>query len=150
MSEYTEQAEKFCKDTGTTIVFELLQAFKDDALKPVKVAGVSYPLYRDKFNVKITRKTKEFTRMESFEFTNSAYVSKPGIKGNYKRPQPKAYDILACLEKNGADSFKEFCSNFGYDEDSRKALNTYLLVQEEYQKVLGLFHDVMEQLQEIN
>ena len=32
-----------------------------------------------------------------------------------------AYDVLACLEWFTPDSFAEFCAEFGYDEDSRKA-----------------------------
>jgi hypothetical protein len=42
--------------------------------------------------------------------------------------QPEAYDLLYCLQSDcqAADgSFADFCANFGYDDDSIKALNTY-------------------------
>jgi hypothetical protein len=41
---------------------------------------------------------------------------------------PKAAEVLDCIasDASGADgSFEDFCSNFGYDEDSRKAEKTY-------------------------
>lgn len=63
---------------------------------------------------------------------------------------PTAYDVLACLTKHDIGTHKDFCSDYGYDEDSRKGLETYLKVQEEYRNIYRLFHDVMEELQEIN
>jgi hypothetical protein len=45
---------------------------------------------------------------------------------------PKAAEVLDCLasDANGAsDSFEDFCSNFGYDEDSRKAEKIYKACQ---------------------
>lgn len=40
---------------------------------------------------------------------------------------PVAYDVLACIsgEAHCAATFKEFCSEFGYDEDSRSAYSTF-------------------------
>lgn len=41
---------------------------------------------------------------------------------------PTAYDLLYCLQSDcqaAEGSFDDFCSNFGYDNDSIKALNTY-------------------------
>lgn len=42
--------------------------------------------------------------------------------------EPNVYDVLDCLasDASGADeSFEGFCSNFGYDTDSRKAEKIY-------------------------
>jgi hypothetical protein len=39
--------------------------------------------------------------------------------------QPKPYYILTCLHPMSADTFEEFCAEFGYDEDSRTAEQTY-------------------------
>ncbi len=71
------------------------------------------------------------------------------------RKQPKrtttAYGLLACITKNDPGTFKDFCSDFGYDEDSRKAFDVYLAVQDEYSKVRRFFiADEMKELEEIN
>lgn len=64
--------------------------------------------------------------------------------------KPTAYDILACLTSYDLGTFKEFCSEFGYDEDSRRALKIYLEVQEEYSNLAKLYTtEQMEELREI-
>lgn len=64
---------------------------------------------------------------------------------------PTAYSILSCLTKYDCGSFKDFCSEFGYDTDSKKAEKTYNAVKDEYTNVCALFTDKeIEQLQEIN
>jgi hypothetical protein len=63
----------------------------------------------------------------------------------------QAYDLLACITKNDPTTFKNFCSDFGYDEDSRKAFDVYLAVQDEYSKVRRFFTaDEMTELEAIN
>ncbi len=39
---------------------------------------------------------------------------------------PGAYDILACIEKYPVYDFADFCSNYGYEEDSRAAYKAAL------------------------
>lgn len=49
-----------------------------------------------------------------------------GSNHAYKtREEPTAYDVLACLEWYTPEDFKEFCAEYGYNEDSRKALATF-------------------------
>lgn len=55
--------------------------------------------------------------------------------------QPTPYDILACLTKYDPGTFENFCSEFGYDEDSRTAEKTYNSVCDEYKNVCALFTD---------
>ena len=63
---------------------------------------------------------------------------------------PTAYDVLTCLTKNDPDTFEEFCDNFGYDKDSRKAEKTYFAVRDEFKEVRLLWTDEqIEKLQEI-
>lgn len=63
---------------------------------------------------------------------------------------PTAYDVLACLQKYPVGTFEDFCSEFGYDEDSRTAEKTYKAVLKEYNSLCTLFSDEeLEQLQEI-
>lgn len=63
---------------------------------------------------------------------------------------PTAYDILTCLTKYDPGTFEDFCGEFGYDTDSRRAEKTYNAVMDEYRQVAMLFdEDEMEQLREI-
>ena len=88
------------------------------------------------FNITLSRNGKRYT----FNFGQSIAEG---------RNEPTMYDILTCLEKYDSDSFEYFCSNYGYDSDSRKAYKTYLAVCREYKAVVRLFGDIMEELQEI-
>jgi hypothetical protein len=64
---------------------------------------------------------------------------------------PTAYDVLASITKYDVGTFDNFCSEFGYDADSRKAYKTYKAVMEEWKNIELLFTpDQLEQLQEIN
>jgi hypothetical protein len=65
-------------------------------------------------------------------------------------PLPTAYSLLACLQKSDVSTFKDFCSDFGYSDDSIRALETYRAVQEEFEKVRRFFTAAeLEQLQDI-
>jgi hypothetical protein len=69
---------------------------------------------------------------------------------NSNRSIPNAYDILACLTKSDPGTFEDFCSEFGYDTDSKRAEKTYNAVLNEWKNVQSLFTDKeIEQLQEI-
>lgn len=67
------------------------------------------------------------------------------------RPKsPTEYSVLACLQKYDVGTFEDFCSEFGYDEDSKKAEKTYNAVVKEYDNVCKIWSDEeIEQLQEI-
>jgi hypothetical protein len=68
-----------------------------------------------------------------------------------KRRAPRAYDVLACIQKYPVDSFSDFCSCFGYDEDSIKARDLYIAVGEEAAKVARFFSpEELTIIQEIN
>lgn len=62
---------------------------------------------------------------------------------------PTLYDVLAALCKYCPDTFDEFCDEFGYNNDSIKAQQTYFAVQNEAAQVRRLFGDVIKQLEEI-
>lgn len=64
---------------------------------------------------------------------------------------PTAYDVLACLTKCDPGTFEDFCSEFGYNADSRTAEKTYKAVCKEWADVCRLWSDAeIEQMQEIN
>lgn len=72
--------------------------------------------------------------------------------GNYEKnkdfAEPNAYDILCCLTKSDPEDFKNFCANYGYEEDSIKALKVYEAVVKEYENLKMLFSD--EELREMD
>lgn len=64
--------------------------------------------------------------------------------------EPTAYDLLSCLTKYDPGTFENFCADYGYDTDSRKAEKTYKEVMKEWENVSRIFStDELEQLQEI-
>lgn len=68
-----------------------------------------------------------------------------------KAAVPSVYDVLACLQKCDPGTFENFCSDYGYDDDSRTAMRVYLAVQNEYTQLARLFTpEQMEELAEIN
>jgi hypothetical protein len=68
-----------------------------------------------------------------------------------KRKTIQPYDLLACIQKNDVGTFADFCGDFGYDEDSRRAEQTYIAVCKEFQKVQKFFTAAeLEALQDIS
>jgi hypothetical protein len=54
------------------------------------------------------------------------------------------------LTKSDPETFEDFCDNFGYDTDSRKAEKVYRAVVREFEGMSRLFtEEELEQLQEI-
>lgn len=75
----------------------------------------------------------------------------PKVLKHTDRFKPTNYSILACLTKYDPDTFENFCSDFGYDSDSRTAEKTYNAVVLEYKNLCALFNeDEMNELSEIN
>lgn len=126
MSNYEAMANAFAEKTGTKLM----------------VLGHDYkPMWGEKqsryvFKCRLSRNGKRYT----FESGQSLYN---GAK------EPTMYDVLSCLEKSDVGTFEDFCDEFGYDTDSRRAERTYKAVCKEYAAVERLFGDVMDELQEI-
>lgn len=96
--------------------------------------------YRDVYSITITTPKGDYT----FQFGQSVANS------DKNRKEPTAYDILSCLTKYDPGSFEDFCSDFGYDNDSRSAENTYNAVLDEYKELSRIFtEEQLEEMQEI-
>lgn len=85
-----------------------------------------------------------FIRMDN----RSSFVEK--LDTIHRPEPPTAYDVLACLTKYDPGTFEDFCSDFGYDTDSRTAKKTYKAVKKEWANVQTIWDDSeIEQLAEI-
>lgn len=151
LCEYEKQANAFLKKVGATFKAEFfanMPYFDDDKEK------------RDVYIITLSRNGKEYNFKFGQSLANSGLMKKRNPQGKTMydhelvrriggRIKPTAYDVLACVQKYDVGSFKNFCGEFGYDTDSRKAEKTYFAVQEEYENIQKLFGDVMDELQEI-
>lgn len=68
-----------------------------------------------------------------------------------KKPRiPNAYDVITCLQKSDPGTFEDFCSEYGYDNDSRKAEDVWRACCAEWDKVRRFFTpEEVGQIQEI-
>lgn len=130
-NEYLQQAEDFLKSANTTMSID----FYGLAINRLWKEKETRPLY----NVTITTPRGSY----SFNFWDSFYNKE-------HKKKPNAYDVLACMTKYNPGTFSNFCSDFGYDEDSRTAEHIYFAVQEEYSNLCRIFTaEQMEALADI-
>lgn len=61
------------------------------------------------------------------------------IAATAKGEVPSEYDVLTCLEWHTPESFDEFCSEFGYSTDSRKAFATHKACLAQTEALLRIF-----------
>jgi hypothetical protein len=169
MKYYNKQAEQFLKETGVKmeIVYkEFGKHFPDDKQS------------RDIYTITLSRGSRKFvfdfgqsiansTRYEDKITGNVFSPSGESIKGKLKvvhnhkdffnsfcknlvGTPPSSYDVLTCLTKYDPGTFEDFCSDFGYDQDSRTAERIYKAVVCEYQRVCMLWDEAeIENLREI-
>lgn len=167
MTDYNKQAEDFLSSTNTIINIEFIKNdyhFLDDKEK------------RDIYTITIERLGREI----SFNFGNSIlnsgkyiFYSKDGkitsndrqelvkqarrqygyggIETNKDFKEPNAYDILATITKHDPEDLENFCSEFDFNEDSRKAEKLYHAVKDEYMKICSIWNEKeLERLRDIN
>jgi len=131
MSKYTKQAEKFCKKYNVKVSIKFLRLglyFQDDKI------------LRNIYRITIESPMNKF----SCKFGDSINNTEKGLT-------PSVYDVLACLTKYDVGDLVDFCSEFGYDIDSKKVEKTYKLVIKEWLNVDKTFTDeALKELQEIN
>jgi hypothetical protein len=87
----------------------------------------------------------------SYASHDTAFLEKRGIL-EMKRP-PSDYNLLACMSSDShqSDTFEDWCGEFGYDTDSRKALDTFLKCQKISADINRFFTiDEIEALREIS
>lgn len=168
--DYEEQANDFLMKTGTKFECKFIKTgkhFADDKDE------------RDIYQITLTRGARSYSFSfgnsvnNSGKYIISIYVQnslklsrkfaheneiknmrygliKSDMTLNKNFAPPSSYCVLACLTKYDPDTFENFCSEFGYDTDSKKAEKIYLSVKDEYMNVCMLFNtDELELMQEI-
>lgn len=110
MSEYDQQAKKFLDRFG----LKFRTTKKGDCCPPYCDRKC---IHGDRYRVTISRKGGGRI---AFDFWNSYQAMRDG-------EEPSAYDVLACISGDvyAPEDFAKFCSEYGYDEDSRQAEATW-------------------------
>jgi len=147
-SEYDAQTLAWLDGTNSQIEIEFSRTgkyFDDDKEE------------RDIYSVTLRRGSDHYT----FTFGQSLAASeqfKPDPYGEHvmrlpsrNRCQPSAYSILSCLVSTNPGVFEEWCGEFGYDTDSRKAEKTWRACVEQYLKLDAMYtREELNALGEIN
>jgi len=130
MNDYEKQALDFLTDTGTTL--DILWS----ECRPYFLGD------------KEERNVYEFTlRNKNGEYSGTFGDSIVNTKANNR---PTYYDVLSCLSTFDG-SFLDFCSDFGYDEDSFKARKIYNEVMRQSDALKRLFSaEEIAMLEDIN
>ena len=154
--DYHKQGTDFLEKTNTTFEakwIELAKYFDGDETE------------RDIYWITLTRGSRSYSfrfgqsLKKSLKVSDIPYERRQNItavkawfkRNAHKRIAPKAYDVLACLTKSDPGTLENFCGDFGYDADSKKAEKTYLAVKEEFLQLCRLFSDTeLNELMEIN
>lgn len=165
---YNKQATDFLQSTNTEMKVEFIEnnIHFDDDKDTRDIYKVTFKRGNRSFSVRFGQSIVNSTKYVDKANTGREYTANGGaLKGGYKvvnptylkeycrkvkGTPPTAYDVLACLQKYGVGTFEDFCSEFGYDTDSRNVKKTYKAVVKEYNNVCKLWSDEeIEQLQEI-
>lgn len=145
MNEYEKQAEEFLKRNKLQMTITKVP-YTPPMWESKECAG-----QRNKYCISIHRKLIEECQGSKpakrlvFDFWGSINDASKG-----KHPSP--YTVLACIsgDVHCPDTFKEFCSDYGYDEDSRKAKKTFKLARTFAKKLRKFFNEQeLGELQEI-
>jgi hypothetical protein len=136
MTDYHKQAADLLTKHGIVFSFKLsntkVLSWKDNS-SPVNHFIATFKRGKDKC---------------SFDFFDSQNNYVKGVK------TLDAYSVLTCCssEINCPETFEDFCSEFGYEEDSRKAEKTFRALKKFSDKLNKFFNteEAREDLAEIN
>lgn len=165
--DYEKQANDFLAKTNVSFKAEFLKNdkhFEDDKTNR-DIYTITFKRGSRKYNVEFGQSILKSTKYKDTLNNNTFTPCGCGINNTKKVLDhkyfkdcckiekgipPTAYDVLFCLQKYEVGSFKDFCAEFGYDEDSRKAEKIYHAVQKEFAGVCKIWSDEeIEELQKI-
>lgn len=129
-NEYDEQAEKFLLATDTRMVFTFI------AHKPY------FDAQEDARDVWLIELHHDLTK-QKIQFTWGQSIANVG-------KQPRPYDVLAGLYTRSYPTLKDFCDEFGYEEDSMRSHSVWIAVNELAEKLSSFYSEKqLELLSEI-
>jgi hypothetical protein len=172
-TNYEKQAKDFCEKYGVEFKAEFLANmpyFEDDKEKRdvytiTLKRGVKE--YSFKFGQSISKSNIAEKKKAILAFSGCVFIN-PADKSQQIKARklfcdlreiknaknnlvpPTEYDVFVSITKYDPYDFENFCAEYGYDTDSRKAEKIYFAVQKEYREIFKLFSDCMDELQEIN
>jgi len=169
MNEYTEQAKNFLSNANATMTIELVGCdiptnWKDETRKHNHYkftitsphGSMSDDFWDSIHNTELRNETFESYCLNNYKKRpNNMYLPERNkIIKEWKlqilKATPTEYDVLSCLETYLPDTFDDFCMEYGYDNDSINALNTYMAVQKQVSKLCKIFtYDQLVELAEI-
>lgn len=135
-TDYEKQAAGFLAATGVRMIITYLDMACPSWTKPC-----AHHNHGDHYRVEFRRAG----RVLSFGFWNSYYDSR-------KRIPPTQYGVLACISSDAdcPETFEEFCADYGYDTDSRRAEATFRRCSQFARRLRAFFTaGELEQLSEI-
>lgn len=146
--DYKKQAEDFLSITDTTFKIERAEPQKVPLWAKDGKYGINYIVTLENKNAKYTFDFWDSIRDREIaeKILDNAKIDYRGISYSKEKKEkllqeytPTAYDILACLSPLYEDNFKDFCSAYGYDEDSITALKTFEAVKEQDRNIRKLW-----------
>ena len=169
MNEYTKQANEFLKKANATIKIDFVglavnKEWKEKNKRNLYEITLTTPggsmvfdFWDSIHNTEIKQMSLETyvakrykRRFDSLSYSEKVQAQRE-LKEKKAAAQPNAYDVLACMTKYDPGTFENFCSEFGYDEDSRTAERIYFAVQKEYSQLARIFTpEQLDEMQEIN
>lgn len=166
MKNYIEQAKNFLKNCNATMDIKLVGCDIPTHWKGVKEEHNHYrftiktpkgsmtdDFWDSIYNTKLSKITFDEYCCEKHKMHERDMLPAEKIRAQKlwkelrKEALPTEYDILACLETYVPDTFEDFCSEFGYDDDSISALKTYLACQKQWSNIRKIFTE--EQIEEL-
>jgi CRISPR/Cas system-associated protein Cas5 (RAMP superfamily) len=158
-TEYEEQAEAFCKKHGVTLDIKRQPLDKKSVGTTEKVATYDVLMRRGTEEYQFTfydsiHNTQMLKALEKGGRVGKNYIDPVGLGWTKtaklrKEHTPNSYDILVTITKYDPGSFQDFCSEFGYNEDSKADTKAYNAIVEEYQNVARVLGNALEGAQEI-
>lgn len=171
--DYNKQAKDFCEKFGIKIKIKLSKT--QTPPKWLKNKGDNYGFkydiciskndnLLDNFNFEFWDSINNKEKIETYHKIKNEYkpffyneknwnirdVIKLGNEIKESKYLPNEYSVLACLTKYDPETFEDFCSEYGYSDDSLKAKEAWEAVNKEWHKVKNVFAHCLDELREIN
>lgn len=167
-NEYTKQATDFLTKCRASIKIDFAGCainsdWKETASRnsynitiTTQAGAMSFIFWDSIHNTEITHKTAaayyEETYRRHYENATESERRRAAKELAQKKAEavPTAYDVLACMTKSDPGTFEDFCTDYGYNEDSRTAERVYIAVVREYKQLERLFTPAqLEEMQKI-